>query len=288
MATARWYQRVLYLLPAVVLVVVILAAPTVAVLALSTTEWVGIGVPTFVGVDNFVELWSDAAFRRAVANTLLWVVAGCAVHIPMCLLVALVLYRPMRGSRFFRTLFFLPNVISATALALLWYFVFHVSMGLLNGTLRGVGLDELVRPWLSDPTTALGATITPWALYIGVGMILFLAQIGTIPAEYYEAAQLDGASRLQQDRYITLPLVRRAVAVQVIFVVGYALRSFEYPFLMTSGGPANASSTLSLYIYRKMINAQEYGLSMAAGTVALDIGLVLTGLVFFVLRRSEV
>jgi raffinose/stachyose/melibiose transport system permease protein len=285
-ATARRHQILIYLLPALALVVVVLFAPMVVMLALSTTQWVGIGTPTFVGLDNFAVLFGDPVFRRAVVNTLIWVLVGAAVHIPLCLLVALVMSRPMRGWKFFRTLFFLPNIISATALALLWYFVFHVTLGLLNAALEGVGLGELTRAWLIDPGTALAATVTPWTLYIGVGMVLFLAQMATIPREYYEAAELDGASRFTQDIMITIPLIRRAIALQIVFVVGYALRTFEYPFLMTNGGPANASTTLSLFIYKEMISAQQYGLSMAAGVVALVLGGVLTALVFGVLRRT--
>jgi multiple sugar transport system permease protein/raffinose/stachyose/melibiose transport system permease protein len=162
-----------------------------------------------------------------------------------------------------------------------------VSLGLLNSALKLVGLESLTRNWLFDPTTALGVTMTPWVVYIGFGMVLFLTQISTIPQEYYEAAQLDGASTLRQDWSITIPLIRRAIALQVLFVVGYALRSFEYPFIMTSGGPADSSITLSLYIYRQMLTANQYGLAMAAGVVTLAIGIVLTAGTFWVLRRTE-
>lgn len=280
-------QLALYLLPALLLVGVFLAIPVAVVLGMSTTRWAGVGTPELVWLDNFTELAGDPAFRRALVNTLAWVAVGTFVHTPLCVLVALVIARRPRGWRLFRTVFFLPNVISATALAMLWYFVFHVTLGLLNGSLEAVGLESLGRQWLSDPSTALGATMLPWVVYIGFGMVLFLTQISTIPQEYYEAAQLDGASTLRQDLSITIPLIKRAIALQVLFVVGYALRSFEYPFIMTSGGPANSSTTLSLYIYDKMITANQYGLSMAAGVVTLAVGVALTAVVFMALRRTE-
>lgn len=277
----------LYLLPAIGLVGVFLAVPVVAVLALSTTEWVGVGVPEFVGGANFVALFRDPAFLLAIRNTVLWVLVGVFVHTPLCILVALVIARKPRGWKIFRTILFLPNIISAAALALLWYFVFHISLGLLNSGLTLVGLEAWTRNWLFDPGTALGATMTPWVIYIGFGMVLFLTQISTIPQEYYEAAQIDGAGTLRQDWWITIPLIRRAIALQVLFVVGYALRSFEYPFIMTSGGPANGSITLSLFIYRQMMTAHAYGLAMAAGIVTLLIGAVFTAVVFALLRRAE-
>jgi raffinose/stachyose/melibiose transport system permease protein len=210
------------------------------------------------------------------------------VHTPLCVLVALVVGRKPCGWKIFRTVLFLPNIISGTALALLWYFIFHVSLGLLNCALAEIGLKSLTQNRLFNPRTALGATLTPWVLYVGFGMVLFLTQISTIPREYYEAAEIDGASISQQDLLVTVPLIRRAIARQLVFVVvGYALRSFEYPFIMTSGGPANASITLSLYIYRQMMTANQYGLSMAAGLVAIVIGVLFVTAVFWVLRRTE-
>lgn len=286
-SSRQQWNIALYLLPAVVLVGLFLAIPLAVVLGMSTTDWTGVGVPQWVGFDNFVELAGDAAFRKALVNTLIWVAVGTFIHTPLCVLVALIVARRPRGWRIFRTVFFLPNVISATALAMLWYFVFHVSLGLLNSGLSSVGLDSWVRPWLLNPTTSLGATMAPWVLYIGFGMVLFLTQISTIPRELYEAAELDGASTLRQDLALTIPLIRRAIALQVLFVVGYALRSFEYPFIMTNGGPADSSITLSLYIYRQMIDANQYGLSMAAGVVTLLVGVVITVVVFAAVRRTE-
>jgi len=281
------FAILLYLLPALALVTLFLAGPTVVVLGLSGTKWAGIGTPEWIGIDNYTRLFSDPAFLKAIGNTLAWVAVGVLIHTPLCILVALVIARRPRGWKVFRTVLFLPNIISATSLALLWYFVFHVSLGLLNSALKLVGLESLTHNWLFDPTTALGVTMTPWVVYIGFGMVLFLTQISTIPQEFYEAAQLDGASTLRQDWSITIPLIRRAIALQVLFVVGYALRSFEYPFIMTSGGPADSSITLSLYIYRQMLTANQYGLAMAAGVVTLAIGIVLTAATFWVLRRTE-
>src|SRR4051794_16105297 len=133
----RWHV-LLYLLPALLLVTVFLAIPLAVVFGMSTTEWAGVGTPQWVGVDNFVHLAGDEAFRKALVNTLLWVLVGTFIHTPLCVLVALVIARRPRGWKIFRTVFFLPNVISATALALMWYFVFHVSLGLLNSGLKAV------------------------------------------------------------------------------------------------------------------------------------------------------
>jgi raffinose/stachyose/melibiose transport system permease protein len=280
-------QIFLYLAPAIVLVVGLFVLPLAFVLYMSFHQWSGLGPATFIGFDNFTYLFNDNSFRTALFNTLTWVAVGTFIHTPLCILVALVLARRPFMWKFFRTIFFLPNVISTTAIALLWYFLYHVDLGLINKVLDSIGLSSLSRGWLIDLNTALPATMLPWVIYIGFGMVIFLTQISTIPRELYEAAQLDGASAWQQDIHITLPLIRRAIALQVLFVVGYALKMFEYPFIMTNGGPANKTINLSLYIYRQMVTANQYGLSMAAGVVTLVVGAVLLSLIFLVLRRVD-
>jgi multiple sugar transport system permease protein/raffinose/stachyose/melibiose transport system permease protein len=280
-------QIALYLAPAVVLVVGFFVLPLLFILYMSFHQWGGLGPATFIGFDNFAYLFNDKSFQTAFSNTLTWVFVGTFIHTPLCILVALVLARRPFMWKFFRTIFFLPNVISTTAIALLWYFLYHVDLGLINKVLEAIGLGDLARGWLIDRNTALPATMLPWVIYIGFGMVIFLTQISTIPREYYEAAQLDGASAWQQDLRITLPLISRAIALQVLFVVGYALKMFEYPFIMTNGGPANRTINLSLYIYRQMITANQYGLSMAAGVVTLVVGVTLLSIIFLVLRRVE-
>lgn len=285
MATKR--QLVLYLAPGVILVIGFFVLPLIFVVYMSFNEWVGIGEATFVGFDNFGFLFGERAFRNAFFNTIGWALVGIFIHTPLALLVALVLARRPFMWKFFRTVFFLPNVISTTAIALLWYFLFHVDLGLINSLLKTVGLGEWSRNWLFDPQSALIATQLPFIIYIGFGMVIFLTQISTIPREIYEAAELDGASAWRQDFYITIPLVRRAIALQVLFVVGYVLKMFEYPFIMTGGGPANTTINLSLYIYRQMVTANQYGISMAAGVITLILGVVMTSVIFIVLRRVE-
>ena len=280
-------QIAVYLSPAILLVLAFFVFPLVFILYMSVHRWAGLGPATYIGWDNFTYLFNDSGFRTAVVNTVLWVAAGIFIHTPLCLLVALVLARRPFMWRLFRTIFFLPNVISTTAIALLWYFLYHVNLGPINKLLAAIGLGGLKRDWLTDPNTALGATMIPWIIYIGFGMVIFLNQISTIPRELFEAAQLDGATPWKRDWHVTIPLIRRAIALQVLFVVGYCLKMFEYPFIMTNGGPANRTMNLSLYIYRQMITANQYGLSMAAGVVTLLVGAVLLSIITFVLGRVE-
>jgi raffinose/stachyose/melibiose transport system permease protein len=277
----------LYLAPGAALVTLFLVGPMVALIYLGMTRWVGVGTPEFVGFANYRQLVEDPAFRQAVGNTIKWAAVGVFIHTPLCLLVALILSRQPRFWKFFRTVFFLPSVISTTAIAFLWYFILHVDLGMLNKVLELIGLGSLTRAWLFDPSTALISTQLPFIIYIGFGMVLLMTQISTIPAEVYEAAVLDGASTLRQEFSITIPLIRRGIALQCLFVIAYALRAFEYPFIMTSGGPGDRTTNLSFYIYRQMMTANQYGLAAAAGVVTLVLGAAMVAVVFVFLSRAE-
>jgi len=276
-----------YLAPAFLFTLVFFIFPLIFVLYVDLQEWNGLGAMKFVGLDNFRHIFLDENFRTAMLNTVYWILAGVFVHTPLGLLLALVLFRRPKGWKLLRTLFFLPNVISTTALAFLWYFVLHVSLGLVNNGLAAVGLKSWTHAWLGDPDTAVFANMLPFVLYVGFTMVIFLTQMSTIPPELYEAAEIDGATPVQKDVRITVPMVKSAIAINIVFNTAFCLRMFEYPLLMTNGGPANSSLNLSLYIYKEMITANRYGVSMAAGLLTIALGVVVMLAVFGGLRLWE-
>jgi multiple sugar transport system permease protein/raffinose/stachyose/melibiose transport system permease protein len=288
MQQATRTQLTLYLAPAVVFAITFFLFPLLFIAYMTFQSWDGIGAIHFVGFQNITFLIHDATFDRAFINTVLWILVGLFIHLPFALLIALVIARRPFGWKAYRSILVLPNVISTTAVALLWYFVFQVDIGLLNYILGLLGLGSLQRPWLFDPNLALWVTQVPFVLYIGFTMMVFLSQISTISHDYYEAARIDGASSWQIDRYVTIPLAMRAVAVNALLITGYCLRMFEYPFIMTSGGPINSSVNLSLDIYRSMVVAHTYGVSMAIGSATVLLGLAVLSVVFFFLRRIDV
>jgi raffinose/stachyose/melibiose transport system permease protein len=289
MRIATRTQILLYLTPACILTLVFFLLPMLFVGYMTFHSWDGIGPINYVALQNLAYLVQDTSFSKAFINTIIWIFVGLFIHLPLALLIALLLAHRPFGWRLFQNVFVLPNVISTTAVALLWYFVFQVDIGLLNHVLASLGLNSWTRPWLFDPQAALFATQAPFVLYIGFTMIIFRTQISTIPADTYEVARIDGASAWQLDWYITIPLVRRAVAINALLITGYCLRMFEYPFIMTSGGPMDATMNLSLYIYRAMMTAHQYGLSMAAGSVTVVLGIVVMAIVYVTfLRRAAV
>ena len=136
------------------------------------------------------------------------------------------------------------------------------------------GLKKLTHAWLNDPTTALWCNLVPFVVYVGLTMIIFMTQLSTIPKELYEAAVVDGATSLQVDLKVYLPLLKPAFITNIMLNLAFCLRTFEYPFLMTGGGPANSTMNLSLYIYKEMVGANRYGISMVAGLVTVFMGLI--------------
>ena len=276
-----------YLGPSVLLSLAFVVFPFLFVVVMGFTQWAGIGPATYVGLGNYRYLYDDPTFRSAVYNTLVWGAAGLFVQTPLCLVTALILSHRPRYWKVLRTVLFVPSVISSTILALMWYFMWAPNVGLVNGVLSSIGLRSVTHTWLSDPSTAQFAIMVPFVIYIGFGMVLFLSQISTIPAELHEAAALDGAKVWQLDLHITIPAIRRSIALWAIFLVGYVLRMFEYPFVMTDGGPMSRTMNLSLYVYNEMVTANSYGLAMAAGVVSVVIGAILMTAVLLVLRIIE-
>lgn len=280
-------QILFYLAPAVIFTLLFYVYPLAFAGYVSLQRWNGLNEMVHVGMDNFRLLAGDPVFAKAVRNTLAWMASAVLLHIPFGLLLALLLAKRPSGWRLLRVLLVLPNVISTTALAFLWYFVLHVNLGLLNNFLAAVGLSELKRAWLIDIQTALGANQLPFILYAGLTMVIFLTQMTTIPSDLYEAAKIDGATVFQKDWHITIPLLRGAMLMNVLFNVAFCLRMFEYPLLMTGGGPANETINLSLYMYREMVTANRYGVSMAAGIVSVGFGAAVMGLLLWISRLAS-
>lgn len=269
---------VLFLLPVGLLITAFFVYPIVFLIILSFMEWNGIQPMSFVGLSNFTDIFSNSVFQTSIKNNLIWALSAAFLQIPLALLLALVLTRAPRGWKFFRTVYFLPNVISLVALAMMWSALYNPEFGLVNYLLEALGAGHLGRNWLGEIDTALPAVIFSYQIYVGYFMVIILAGTLSIPKEYYEAAVIDGASVLQQEMYITLPAIRGIIVTAGTLAVAFALRQFETTFLMTAGGPANQTPVLGLFMYRRMAGLQ-YGRAAATGVLLIVLGIVvLSGL----------
>lgn len=189
----RQEHALIYTIPALALTFVFFVVPLGYLIVVSLFKWNGLGPMEFTGLGNYEYIFRNANFHKAFRVTLLWLASALIVHIPFGLLLSLMLNRRPHGWKFLRVMYFIPNVISTTAVAFMWYFIYHADMGLLNAILRAVGLGSLARSWLGNTQTALICNQIPFMLYVGLTSIIFLTQLSTIPTELYEAAKIDGA-----------------------------------------------------------------------------------------------
>ena len=268
----RQFKRNIYLslLPALIIFSVFMVLPILMLITTSFTRWRTSGM-TFAGVSNYVRLFNDPAFWKAMTNTGIWIGAAALIHVPLAVLVAMILSRKMRGWKLFRTLFFLPNIVSYASLAIVFGAAYNPRYGIINNALDALGFRR--QDFLFQTDTALAALILTWLFMVGLYMIIVMAEIVAIPESLYEAAAIDGATRTQQDFFITLPLLRNVVGTCVILAVTGSLIYFEGILLLTNGGPRNATLNLPMFAYQKY-QLFEWGYANTIGVVIFVIGLI--------------
>ncbi len=280
-----------FLAPALVLIGVFFIVPVVAALMLSATDFdvyalADRSVLRFVGLDNYRALLGNADFIRALKNTLYFVLVGGPLSIAASLGAALLVnarLAPYKG--FFRTIYFAPVVTTLVAVAVVWRYIFHTRYGLLNWALGTLGVPPI--DWLGDATWAMPAIIlmAVWKNF-GYNMLICVAGLQNIPAELYEAAELDGAGAWTRFRHITLPMLRPTLMfVAVITLIGY-FQLFAEPYVMTQGGPLKSTQSFVLLMYEEGFRWWRIGGAAAIAFVLFAIMLVGAALQFL-LRREE-
>ncbi|MFF7651288.1 carbohydrate ABC transporter permease [Streptomyces sp. NPDC007983] len=261
----------LYILPALLVYAVFLLYPFGQSVWLSFLHWDGLTAATPAGFDNYRDLFGDPALRAPFAHALLLLVFYSALPVAMGLLLAAAMSRVrIHGMTFFRTVLFLPQVLALIVVAVAWRSILAPD-GLLNDTLRAVGLGSLARPWLGDYTWALPAVgvIGTW-VGTGLCMVLFLAGVQRVPRELYEAARMDGAGPVREFFAVTLPALRPHLAVALTLTIIAGLRNFDLIYVTTSGGPGNATSVPAYEVYHRAFETNQVGSAAAVG-VALTV-----------------
>ena len=285
---SRWAIIGLFLLPAFALYAVFVLVPVAQAVVFSFYKWNGLGPMTnFVGLANFQRALSDPIFQMAATHNAIIIVLSLVIQIPFALGVALMLNRRFRGRAVFRLLFFVPYVIAEVIAGVVWRLLLQPG-GLVDGLMTAVGAGDLYAPWLADPDTVLWAlfVIISWK-YFGFHMILMLAGLQGIPRELEEAAAIDGATRRQTLRYVTLPLLGPTIRVSVFLSIIGAIQLFDLVWVTTGGGPVDASNTMATYLVNWGFERFQLGYGSAIAVilfaVALTVGL---GYQRFVLRRD--
>ncbi|RDY67701.1 sugar ABC transporter permease [Halobacillus trueperi] len=241
---------------------------------------------SFVGLENYQSLFADDKFIKSIFNTIFYVVIGVPLVIICSLSIALLLnYGTSKLFTMFRAVYYMPSITNIIAVAVIWGYLYNTEYGLFNYLLSLLTVENV--PWLQEPTIAkISLIILAVWKGIGINMIIFLAALQGIPKSYYEAAEMDGANRLQVLFNVTLPLLRYATFfVTVTTLIGW-MQFFEEPFVMTDGGPLDGTISIALFIYKEGFQFSEFGYAAAASFVLFAM-IILVTMIQFKFRKSD-
>ncbi len=269
--TRRRLELSVLLGPALALFVCFVLAPILVAGYYSLHAWDGFGALEPVGLRNYGDALSDDVFRKAIVHNLIIVALSLLVQLPLSIGLALLLNRRLRGRAFLRLVVFAPYVLSEAITAVIWLLLLQPD-GFVDEFLRTIGLGSLVQEWLADGGIVLYTlfAVITWK-YIGFGIILLLAGLQSIPDELREAARLDGASAWQTTRHIVLPLLGPTIRIWIFLSVIGSLQLFDLVWIMTLGGPANASSTMATYLIDHGFRRYEFGYGSAVAVILFAI-----------------
>ncbi|MGT2637312.1 carbohydrate ABC transporter permease [Streptococcus ratti] len=271
-----------FLSPALILLLIFLIIPVCMVFYYAFTNYYLLtpDAKQFVGLKNFIKLAQDPIFLKSVLNTSKFVVWIIPVQLGLALGMALIINKPRKGNMFFKVAFFAPVVMSLVVISILWLYLLNPNNGLLNALLNRIGIAS--QPFLTSPKQAMYAIILVSAWQgAGYQMLLFLGGLQNIPHDVYEAAELDGFSKFQQFRYITLPLLKPTALFVLLTTLISAFKLLVQPMVMTQGGPMNSTMTMVYYIYQKGFTDRLVGYSSSIALVFTTV----IGLITLVQRR---
>jgi len=281
----RILEPYLYLLPTIVGLILFSAGAVAASFFMSFTQWDIISPPAWVWFANYTSLWGSDLFWEVFRNTFYFILLAVPLSVVCSLALALLVNTGMRGITIFRTAYFLPVVSSMIAVALVWSWIFNPEFGLLNYLLRA--LFGIRGPaWLDDTAWALPAMVivTVWK-GLGYSMVIFLAGLQNIPRDLYHAATIDGAGAWKRFRHITLPMLSPTTFFILVITLINAFQVFEQTYVLTKGGPANSTLTLSYYIYQNAFQFFQMGKAAAISYMLFAVIFAVTLIQFRVQKR---
>ncbi|MFD0616090.1 carbohydrate ABC transporter permease [Paenibacillus sp. GCM10027629] len=279
------YLNLAYVMPALLLFILFSLLPIIRTVQYSFTNFNGVNPNyQFVGFKNYAAAITDTRWWEAVGNGVIFALLSLVFMNTIALLLSVAANSNIRGGKFYRVVFYIPPILSGIVVGYIWKWIYEPK-GLLNGVLRDIGLDQFTHVWLGSIYTALYAVAVS-SMWQGVGgsFILFLAGLQGIPKDLYEAASIDGASRSQQLRYITIPSLRKVYTLVNILTILGALGIFNHVYAMTMGGPGYATEVPALRIYREAFTNSDFGM---ANALSLIFGIMLFILSLIQLKLSQ-
>lgn len=281
----------LFMLPAIVIFLFVYAGPMLATSVLGFTDWNGISPGfEFIGFENFIKVFTDESLKEPLLNTFEFTILTVVIQGVLALFLAVALNKGFRGRNFFRTVLFLPCVVSMVAVGYAWSLIFNPVMGPLGLLAENLGWQFLADiKWLSDPQIVLFSIVivNVWQ-WTGYSMVIYLAGLQAIPADLYEAASIDGAGKVHQFFKITLPLVAPSITINVVLTTMGGLKAFDLMYVMTSGGPGHASETFAMASVDAFFRQKNAGLGSAMALLMFLMILLVSFVQNRLLSRREV
>jgi raffinose/stachyose/melibiose transport system permease protein len=282
-------KNLIYVLPGLIVYALFVFIPIVAALVVSLTEWNGLGLPTFIGVANYFELFQDARFYISLGNNAQFIVFYCVLPLIIGICLAAIISTVRQRERLtLRTLLFLPYVMPTAVLGIIFQWLYNPAFGPFNQFLKLVGLRAWALPWLGDfhwVLPAVGAVAT-W-YFFGFCMVVFLTGMQRIDPQYYDAAKVDGARGWQSFLYITLPSLLPEIRVVLLLTIIASIKSFDLIFTMTRGGPGNATLVPNIYMYQLGFQLNRYGYAASVAIIAAILIFVVNYLIHRFMRQAD-
>ena len=250
--------------------------PNLLSIALSFFRWTGLSWEfTWVGMRNYDRMLNDPIVAKALMNNIYFALVNMVLVIAIALLMAAMLTnKSIKRTRFFRTIFYFPNVMSVAVVSILWRFMYDPRVGIVNAVLRALGLDDWTRIWLGDINTVRPALVVPqvWAA-VGLYILIYMTTMKSINTSIYEAAEIDGGNKIQQFFFVTVPILLPTIKITMIYFLAGALNAgFAFINIMTAGGPNRESTVLTHYLYERAFVQNDIGYGASIGVFVLVIG----------------
>jgi ABC-type sugar transport system permease subunit len=275
----------LFIAPAALALILTMAVPMVDAIMLSLQNWNGMTPPSWTGLGNYVRLLHDATFFRALWHTVYFTFWTVILQTVLPLLIASLLNSGIRGSTVFRTLYFMPVIISLAISGLLWAMLFEPNFGAVNTILRAIGLGGIAPLWLAGTNTVMPSVIivSVWQS-LGFYLVIFFAALQSVPKDLYEAAELDGAGAWTRFMNVTVPTIRPVILIVVVLNTINGIKVFDQIWVMTAGGPNYASATLGTYLYSIAFGAMGASNSRLGYATAIAIVILVLSIVVSIIQ----
>lgn len=280
MKKKKYLFAALFILPAFIIYTVFIVAPVFFSIYYSFTSWDGIGTPKLNGIQNYIKMFAMKDYWRILLNTARLIGASVFIQIPIATVLSFLLLRKTKGYKFFRTVYFVPVVVAPIAIGIMFSIFYNGDVGPINQLLDLAHLSSLKQNWLSDVKVVVHSVIFPqiWQ-YIGYSLVIIFAAMKSIDSEMFESAQIDGANAGAVFSRIVVPMCKDAIIVAIILVVTGSLKSFDYSWALTQGGPGNASSFLATFMYKTAFVQNKFGLGSSITVTIMIYSIALSAII---------